>query len=242
MELDARLHQRHRQNVDGPFYVVNGECMSCGAPEMHSPNLMSHDTNGHCFFTRQPATSEETNVALVSTWASCCGALRYSSKHHETLVRLAELGLAERCDFRLKDEPRPLTRSVVSFGFGGTDTRTEAAETQEITKYLAGFLEKRGHGDGRVRSLRFSGLGASFVYEWGGHAFPVPFRITFTVEPQPQQGRWAVRMAREDGQERRGFAISIHDALQHDSRFRAIQWFTDGEWTAGKGNGVSLPY
>jgi hypothetical protein len=140
MAHEARPSQRHRQNVDGPFYVVNGECVSCGAPEMHSPSLMSHDTTGHCFFTRPPTTAEETNQALASTWASCCGALRYGGKDRETLIRLAELGLAEQCDFHLKDEPEPLTRSLVSFEFGNTDTAmTGAANAHEITKYLGGF-------------------------------------------------------------------------------------------------------
>jgi hypothetical protein len=243
MAHEARLRQRHRQNVDGPFYVVNGECMSCGAPEMHSPGLMSHDTTGHCFFTRQPNTAEETNQALVSTWASCCGALRYGGKDRETLIRLAELGLAEQSDFRLKDEPEPLTRSSVSFEFGNADTATtEAIKAQEITKYLAGFLEKPGNGDGRIRSVRFSELGGSFVYEWGPSAQPDVYRATFAVESQPQQGRWAVHITRKDGHSRQGFAISIHVALQQDARFRAIQWFTDDEWNAGSRNGHSLPY
>ncbi len=228
MAHDARLRQRHRHSVDGPFYVVNGECMSCGAPEMHSPSLMSHDATGHCFFTLQPTTAEETNQALVSTWASCCGAVRYGGKDRETLIRLAEMGLAEQCDFRLKDEPEPLTRSSVIFEFGDSDTTTTgAANVQVITKYLAGFLEKPGHGDGRVHSLRFSGLNGSFVYEWGGGV---------------QQGHWAVHITRKDGHSKRGFAISIHVALQQDARFRAIQWFTDDEWNAGSRNGRSLPY
>src|SRR5258708_199660 len=108
MAHEARLPQRHPQNVDGPFYVVNGECISCGAPEMHAPNLMSHDGNAYCFFTRQPATVEETNEAILGTWASCCGALRYGGKNREVLIRLAELGLAGQCAVRLRAAPEQL--------------------------------------------------------------------------------------------------------------------------------------
>ena len=52
--------QRHPQNVAGPFYVANGECMACGAPEMQAGSMMSHDASGHCFSMRQPTATEET--------------------------------------------------------------------------------------------------------------------------------------------------------------------------------------
>jgi hypothetical protein len=242
MGHEASLFQRHRQNADGPFYVVNGECISCGAPEMHAPTLISHDAQGHCFFTRQPTSAKETNEAIKSTWASCCGALRYSGTHRETLIRLAELGLAGQCDFRLKDEPEPLTISCVSFEFGEPETAgTGAANSRQISEYLAGFFEKPGHGNGRTHSFRFAGLSASFVYQWGDSVQPGGYHATFFVEPGPQRRRWAVRISRKDGHELVAFAISIHEALRQDARFRAIQWFTDEEWKAGK-TGRSLPY
>jgi len=55
---DTRTPKRHKDNVDGPFYVVNGECISCGAPELHAPSLMSHDSQGHCFFYTDSLTEE----------------------------------------------------------------------------------------------------------------------------------------------------------------------------------------
>jgi hypothetical protein len=240
MPQETRPRHRHRQNVDGPFYVANGECMSCGAPEMHAPTLMSHDMRGHCFFSRQPATAEETNQALVSTWASCCGAVRYGGKDRETLIRFAEFGLADQCDFRLKDEPRPQARSSVSFEFG--DAEMAATRAAEITEYLAAFLEEPGRGDGWVRALRSSELGGTFVYEWSAGAPSDRCQVGFTLESQAQPGRWAVHITRKDGHSRRGFAISIDAALRQDASFRAIQWFTDDEWNAGSRSGHSLPY
>ena len=56
----------HSSNAHGPFYVANGECISCGAPELEAPLLMSHDQTGHCFFVRQPGSTEETNAAIRS--------------------------------------------------------------------------------------------------------------------------------------------------------------------------------
>src|SRR5437879_8042639 len=176
---------RHHHNVDGPFYVVNGECMSCGAPEIHSPMLMSHDAHGHCFFTRQPANPHETNEAIESTWASCCGALRYGGTDDGTLIRLAEMGLAEQCDFRLKQEPKPRARTCVSFGFAG-QSKTAAASAREITTYLADSVGKSNSGDGKVRSLSVREANASFVYEWG-YVLAEPCRAMFAIEPQSEK-------------------------------------------------------
>jgi hypothetical protein len=73
----------------------------------------------------------ETNEAIESTWASCCGALRYGGTDDGILIRLAELGLAEQCDFRLKQEPTPRARTCVSFEFAG-QSKTAAACAREI--------------------------------------------------------------------------------------------------------------
>src|SRR5271154_6195726 len=106
MEKHAAEHRLPSRpgNADGPFYVRNGECMSCGAPEVQAPATMSHDDTGHCFFGRQPETQEETDKAIFGLWASCCGAIRYRGKDRDILVRLAELGLAQQCDHRLEIE------------------------------------------------------------------------------------------------------------------------------------------
>jgi hypothetical protein len=133
--MPSAPRSRHHHNVDGPFYVVNGECMSCGAPEMHAPKLMSHDSKGHCFFARQPASPHETNEAIESTWASCCGALRCGGTDDGILIRLAELGLAEQCDFRLRQEPKPRARTCVSFEFAG-QSKTAAASAGKLQHTL----------------------------------------------------------------------------------------------------------
>jgi len=231
---------RHSQNVDGPFYVVNGECMSCGAPEMHAAKLMSHDAHGHCFFTRQPTSPQETNEAIESTWASCCGALRYGGADDGILIRLAELGLAEQCDLHLKEEPQPRARTCVSFEFA-SQFKPAGANAGEITAYLADFIGKSGSSDGKVRSLRVAGVSASFVYEWG-YALGNPCHAMFAIEPQSERHHWWVLISREDGQRTTAFAINTHKALIEDTRFRSIQWFTDDERKSGVNVGHSLPY
>lgn len=73
--------------------------MACGAPEVQAPTMMSHHEKGHCFFARQPGTQQETDEAFLGLWVSCCGAIRYRWQSAEVLTRLAEQGLADRCDF-----------------------------------------------------------------------------------------------------------------------------------------------
>jgi hypothetical protein len=231
---------RHRHNADGPFYVVNGDCMSCGAPEMHAPELMSHDSHGHCFFTRQPASLHETDEAIESTWSSCCGALRYGGTDDGVLIRLAELGLAEQCDFRLKLDPKPRARTCVKFEFAG-QSKTAAANAKEIATYLADFVGKSNSSGGKVRSLRVTEVSASFLYEWR-YVLAEPCRIKFAIEPQPDQHHWWVLITREDGHGTTAFAISTHKALIEDARFRSIQWFTDDERKGCVNVGHSLPY
>jgi hypothetical protein len=214
--------------------------MSCGAPEMHAPKLMSHDSRGHCFFSRQPASPQEINEAIESTWASCCGALRYGGTDDGILIRLAELGLAERCDFRLKEEPQSCARTCVSFEFAG-QSEPAGANAREITAYLADFIGKSGGSDGKVRSRRVADVSASFVYEWG-YVLAEPCRAIFAIEPQADQHRWWVLISREDGNGTTAFAISVHKALTDDMRFRSIQWFTNEERKSGMNVGHPLPY
>jgi len=166
--------------------------------------------------------------------------LRYGGTDDGILIRLAELGLAEQCDFRLKHDAKPRARTCVSFEFAG-QSKTAAANAREITTYLADFVGKSNSSDGKVRSLRVTEVSASFVYEWG-YVLGDPCRATFAIESQSDQHRWWVLISREDGHGTTAFAISTHKALIEDTRFRSIQWFTDDERKSGVSVGHSLPY
>ncbi len=213
----------HPSNSDGPFYVANGECISCGALELEASLLMSHDETGHCFFARQPAGTEETNAAILPTWASCCGAIRYAGQERETLVRLAELGLGERCDFRLRDEPKPVTRNYVTFNFTET-TNSEVPKARQIIEHFAGFLSKYS---GRVLELRHTEGSASFGYEWDG-VNTDRFSVVFLLEPRGQ--KWLLRILREDDISATAFGIAIDKVLRSDARFSDARWFTEEDW------------
>lgn len=91
--------ERYPRNAPGPFYVANGECLSCMAPEDCAPTLMGYEKapdgkTGHCFFKKQPMEHHETRQAVEAVRVACCNALRYAGADP---VILEELG-PEYCD------------------------------------------------------------------------------------------------------------------------------------------------
>ena len=94
--------QRYPLNAVGDFYVANGMCIACTAPEHEAADLITHDPAAfagyHCYFKRKPATPEELERAIRAVRASCCGAVRYAGTDQAVIRRLARLGCAEACD------------------------------------------------------------------------------------------------------------------------------------------------
>ncbi|MBZ5507790.1 MAG: hypothetical protein LAO78_20200 [Acidobacteriia bacterium] len=86
--------QRHPLNAAGPFYVGHGECMACGYPHVLAPDLMGWELDrqgrySHCYFRKQPVTSQEIEQAVHAIHGSCCGALHYAGSDREILKRLS---------------------------------------------------------------------------------------------------------------------------------------------------------
>jgi hypothetical protein len=87
------------KNAPGPFYVINGECITCGAPHVAAPDLMAWDTDSegvysHCYFKKQPEDPYELTQAVAAVAASCCGALCYAGSDAEVIKRLRRAGAA----------------------------------------------------------------------------------------------------------------------------------------------------
>ena len=235
-------HKRHPQNVAGPFYVANGDCMSCGAPEMEAGTLMSHDGKGHCFFVRQPTTAQEVDAAILSLWSSCCGAVRYGGQDPEILVRLAEIGQGDTCDFRLENEPKQAHVSTLKFEFVDAEApKGGPLAAREIMEYFRGFLVKRSGAGCRVLDSRFSGTTASFRFEWGHGSPATPCGVAFALDAYGEDS-WLLRIQREDRPNSPGDAIGIHKAIEHDTRFRQVRWFTEEEWKKGTRDGRACPF
>lgn len=82
----------HLKNAPGSFIVSAGECMACGAPEAVASDLMAHvESDGHCYFHRQPATAEEIDRACEAVLISCCGAVKYVGDDASIQQRLSVL-------------------------------------------------------------------------------------------------------------------------------------------------------
>lgn len=87
-----RARQRFPRNVEGPFFVLNGECMACMAPKHEAPDLIAFDKEArHCYFKKQPSTPEEFERAARAVWASCCGAVRYCGDDPSIYRRIEQL-------------------------------------------------------------------------------------------------------------------------------------------------------
>jgi hypothetical protein len=216
--------------------------MSCGAPEVEAGTLMSHDGKGHCFFFRQPTTAEEVNAAILSLWSSCCGAVRYGGNDHGILVRLAELGESDTCDFRLENEPKQADVSHLTFEFVDAEApKSGLPAARGIMEYFAEFLIKRHGAGSRVLDSRFSGTTASFRFEWGCDLLPTPCSVKFALEAYGENS-WLLRIRREDRPNKPGDAIGISKATEHDRRFQQIQWFSEEEWNESTRDGRACPF
>ena len=86
-------------NVPGPFYVENGMCIICRVPEHEAPDLIGFDEapsgTGHCYFKKQPETSEELERAINAMSVACCGAHCYRGDDPEIIRRLREAGVEQ---------------------------------------------------------------------------------------------------------------------------------------------------
>src|SRR5579872_4377324 len=74
--FDVAEHPRDSRNAPGPFYVVQNQCISCGAPQAEAPGLVTLDDGG-CYFHKQPETDAEVNDAIRSMLVSCIEVYRY---------------------------------------------------------------------------------------------------------------------------------------------------------------------
>ncbi|MCP9496375.1 MAG: ferredoxin [Pyrinomonadaceae bacterium MAG19_C2-C3] len=95
MSNESKL-KRYPKNVPGDFFVEDGMCISCGAPEDAAPDLMTHDESDelgyHCYFKKQPSTPEELEQAIQAVACSCCEGVQYGGDDPKVRQRLVEIG------------------------------------------------------------------------------------------------------------------------------------------------------
>lgn len=136
----AIRRNRHPENEQGDFYVVNEECILCGAPEVEGRGLIEHskkDGYGSCFFKKQPETEEEVEHAINAILVSCIGALRYGGKDENILRKMYELGLSGQCDYVPNGAYRLTICNRVSFYYEGA--------IANIAKAVAGKFARQSY-------------------------------------------------------------------------------------------------
>ena len=98
---------QHPKNAPGSFYVIQGLCLACTAPEAEAPDLIAHDEpDYHCYFKKQPSTQEEIDRAIKAVIVGCCGSVRYAGVDRAVLERISEWN-PDACDIPSHDNPEP---------------------------------------------------------------------------------------------------------------------------------------
>jgi hypothetical protein len=211
--------------------------MACGAPEARARELMDHDeSDGHCFFKRQPETPEEVNRAILAVWSSCCGAVRYGGDDQSLIQRLVNIGEADQCDHAPKGPHRLLTRTVGVFSFDAPDL-TERQAAREI-----------------LRLLRAGLLALPAPYNVKGPGFLAPARIYFTwykdapgIEVYVERAglssdEWLIRIEGGVPESFVSHAAVLDEFLRADPRATGIRWHTPYDWEGDRASGTPLPY
>src|SRR4051794_10759855 len=90
----------HPLNAPGDYYVVDGDCMACCAPEAEAPELMSHaeTPHYHCYFKKQPTSPTQLDQAIRACQVSCVAAVRYGGKNPRVIERLHDIETEASCD------------------------------------------------------------------------------------------------------------------------------------------------
>ncbi len=98
----SRKFESHPKSAPGDFYVINGECIICGAPHLVAPDLIGWSANPgsidprylHCIWKKQPETELEMVQAFNAFAACCVGCYRYAGNDPAVMERIGP----EHCD------------------------------------------------------------------------------------------------------------------------------------------------
>jgi hypothetical protein len=218
-KIKPKTPDRFPDNVAGDFYVVNGDCLNCGAPGAEAPDLIDHSKIefGHCYFKKQPNTEEEIERAINSIAVSCISGLRYGGNDEKILKRLYELGEAAQCDCKSIGDYKTLIYHKLIFRFDGSSVELSTLLTAQL---IAGqtYLNKHIVNFKSIDDKYFE-----FVFRWTNGETGNIFRCHSLGEHQFQ-----VEIGvEENGNEIsiRGNAMILNDILRADKRISNLIWF-----------------
>jgi hypothetical protein len=239
--MSASKRPGFRLNAPGDFYVEDGMCITCLAPEHEAPGLMGFlrdpkpgsNGNSHCYFARQPTNSDETYRAIRALWAGCCGALRYGGSDPEIIQRLVDLGLGAQVDGPTDPRARPVLRDHVTFASAHASGKP-ATILAEVGRRLV-----LGYSNSSVTAVAERQGSASLLHSWSSE---VP-GMELVVGPSADgQGRWLLTVG-TGGVHPATSSVAMHvdDALRADGSVREIRWYSQGDWSARRERWMPLP-
>jgi hypothetical protein len=83
--------ERHPLNAEGDFFVEYNSCTGCDAPVAEAQSLMDYDSDGHCYFKRQPETTDEVEQAISAVRVSCVESVRYDGDDPDILAAISQM-------------------------------------------------------------------------------------------------------------------------------------------------------
>jgi hypothetical protein len=229
---------RHPRNAPGPFYVVKGHCISCGAPQAEAPGLVTLDEGG-CYFHKQPETPAEVNDALRAILVSCIEVYRYGGDEPTIRRRLAEIGYSHLCDNPLEAHP-VVIRNHVSFALA------EGGGAKDVARRVLSWFGKLWEEGRCTKPVNGDAKTAFFEYTHSAtYGTARRYRLERLETPPlvpaaPYRSPSAVQAWVLAVDEERFAPIWLHDVLRTNGAAR-IRWFSRREWTE-RAPGAELPY
>ncbi len=207
------------EGEQGDFYVENGACTACGAPQAEAPDLIDHSKEewGHCYFKKQPRTDEEIERAITAIAVSCVSGLRYRGKDEKILKRLYEVGEAAQCDHTPVGNYKLVVWNKVKFQFTGT---TSALSDILTNQYLLG----PSHINNQIIDFETNRKDwFQFIHRWteglSGNIFTCCVTAANTYEIKVGKEPYGLDASI------RYNAIKLNSILCNDNRISNIEWF-----------------
>ncbi len=232
----------HPKNADGPFYVEDGCCITCGVMHDEAPGLLAWDeqhnrfwegeVSSHCYVARQPSTPAEVTRMLSAMDVTDVDCLRYRGADLAILTWLGENDHADLCDAPVPPGVGPLVRSHATFyaspSYSDAAALADAFEAhlrEEGSRPREPYLIKRPPAVMARATVRFA---------WRARDF---HEITFAADTA---GSWLVRHDKA-GAVGRSVSRMLNGWLSADPRFRDVRWLTEAEYRAGVLRPTSSP-
>jgi len=219
---DAR--NPHPKNAPGPFYVVDGCCMSCAVWTAVAPDLFAFDDN-HCYVRQQPRTRAEMDRMAVALWSAEVSCIRYRGNDPAIFERLGAMGEPDLCDSPPAEGIPAFLRNHVAFD--AAEHRPNAVE-EAVADFRSFLLKSNKHS---FRTHDPSDRATWFEFAWREDNY---HRVDVS---NPDRGGRRILMVHSPIETiaSRGISNLLNEWLEQSSRFGNQRWYTAEQWAQQTG-------